>query len=181
MLGPVRMLGPVQMANRTKPVPSTDVEHLLASWDAELSRPEKESYQTVVNSTLSLPGAASPHFCRVFPGAFKLEPRKEKYSSASTSNTRSPCLGVRAHSSLTSVPALLTPSMRWLSQINSVSLNTVYLETFAHLAPSNNSVYLQWRTLVFTSFRKQHPEQRTGLVHNQVSLLYRIKSQLRCP
>ena len=180
------MPAPVQMANRKKTAPCTDMEHLLASWAAELSRcwvilPERESYQTVINSTLSLPGAAPPDFYRVSPGAFKLEPRKEKYSWVSTSNTLSPCLGVTAHSSLTSVPALLALSINWLSQINSVSLNIAYLETFGHLAPSNNSMYLQWHALVFTSFRKQHAEQRKGLVHNQVSLLYRTKSQLWCP
>lgn len=164
----LQMPVPVQMANRTKT--------WSTSWPPELSGcwvilPKRESYQTVTNSTLSLPAAAPPDFCRVSPGAFKLEPRKEKYSQASTSNTLSPCLGVRAHSSLTSVPALLALSIKKLSQINSVSLNTAYLETFAHLAPSNNSKYLQWHALAFTAFRKQPSEERKGLVYNQVSLL----------
>lgn len=165
------------MANRTKTGLAQTHKALPGLIDCRVCRcwvvlPKRQPYQTGMHSTLSLQEQHLLTSAKSLLQPYNLSPWK-KNTDEQWLQTLSPCLRVRAHSSLTSVPVLPALSIKRLSQTNSMSWNTAYLETFVHLAPSNNTKYLQWHAMVFTSFRKYHSEQRKGMVHNQVPPLYR--------
>lgn len=148
----------VQMANRTKTGLAQTHAAPPGLIDCRVCRcwvilPKRQPYQTEMHSTLSLQEQHLLTSAKSLLELYNLSPWK-KNTDEQRLQTLSPCLRVRAHSSLTSVPALLALSIKWLSQTNSMSWNTAYLETFAHSALSNNSKDLQWHAVVFTSFRK---------------------------